>query len=101
MSGPMKSFQVARNAFEKLTQEKNAEGGAKETHHPKRLKRIVPAKFLHDQELRNHRNLRRNHHGAEQGGKADTAARPVQTSESIGGERAAEKRANEIQYNEK
>src|SRR5438132_3444619 len=94
-------FQVAGNALEKLAQQKNAEGGAKETHHPKRLKGVVPAKFLHDQELRNHCYLRRNHHRAEQGGKADTTAGPLQTGEGISGDRTTKERANEVEDNQK
>jgi hypothetical protein len=49
---------------------------------------------LHYQELRNHRHLRWNHHRAEQRSKADAAAGPLQTGESISGKRAAEECAD-------
>ena len=94
-------FHVARNAFHELAQQENVEGVPEETDDPERGQRVVPAEMPHDEEVGNHGDLRRNHHGGEHDAEAQVAPGPLQPRECIGNQRTGNQVAENIEDHEK
>ena len=70
-------FQISRDALHELPQEKDEKGVAERMTAPQREQCIVCAQGFPDKKMRNHGDLRRDHHSSQHQHKANLPTRPL------------------------